>query len=184
MKIQCQIRTKTYIRTWIASLLLSLFSPLAIALEEPPQEQEANLKQSQEAIKGTVPEPLQDGHQKNVYYPAACSIKELKKLKQEILKLAAASAPDNAWQVASTMMCGEGVEAKKFILGHMAKQIKYFGPEDQDLKYIDGTASVLLEKKAWGVSAQKAEFGIGVMYQSAGICSAFSFCALTTVDGF
>ncbi len=125
--------------------------------------------------KSNLPKPLQGLHG-GTTYPVACSQGELRKLKAEIYRLSGKRSPENAWQVVSTLLCGEGEKAERFFRDHTAERVTstVFGAGDEKAaaKDVDGNRLLLVKKQAWGVAAGGGPEEIRVSYWKNEACLA------------
>lgn len=104
------------------------------------------------AFGGSLPKPLRNPYD-NKPYPPACSEKELKKLRQEIFKLKASLKPQDAFDLASAMLCGGASKDEDFVLKRMINPLprksESTGETRPLLESLPPSASLLIRKQAW-----------------------------------
>ena len=122
---------------------------------------------------GASAEPLDtnDGPQ-----PAACDAAALSQLQAEVLKIAGARNPKDAWLVVNAMLCGQGDSARSVISTHVAQQARYVvDNQDSEAPRILNEDDPWLQGgyllgRAWGPSAYDREHGLWVTAWTSKFC--------------
>lgn len=126
----------------------------------------------------SLPKPIRSEHD-GTRYPPLCSDKEIKKLKDAIFKLPPSQKPQEAFDLAKAMLCGDTPKEEALVLGRMANPIvqksEQTGIIGVETISLEPSASLLVRGQAWsrGESVRSERDGeINVSYASNEACMA------------
>lgn len=117
--------------------------------------------------------PVRDFHHPDIPMPAACSIPELERLKQETHLLVREDAK-GAWDVAMTMLCGTSQRSSQYLRRHMPKEVLSvdllggeFGLDDELMLR---SSIAMLRGSAWQTSVDYESGRLTFSYNTNDIC--------------
>jgi len=126
----------------------------------------------------TLLKPLRDPND-GTRYPPVCGAKEIKNLREEIFKFVPDQKPQEAFDLAKAMLCGDTKKEEEFVLGRMTNPIvrksESTGEVGVSTESVAPSAALLVRRQAWvrgELASAEGEGQIRVAYASNEACIA------------
>lgn len=115
-------------------------------------------------------------YQSDTLMKNACSKAEQARLKKEVLALSGGAASQEAWRLASTMLCGRSDEERKYVIDHTANPYKVRDGDGEDgggkAHKAKASALKLVRMEAWDTSVVFADDAVRILYNRDETCVA------------
>lgn len=115
-------------------------------------------------------------YQSDTVMKNACSKAEQARLKKEVQVLSVGAASQQAWMLASTMLCGRSDDERKYVIARTANPYKMRDGDGEEgggkARKAKASSLKLARMEAWDASVVFADDAVRVLYNSDEVCVA------------